>query len=197
MAIIDWLNCNSGFITSLLTFFLVLLTGWYAYITHNMLKSNEKANNEQTRPYIIAMIESQDLKLKLYIKNFGLRPALDVKIMFNPPLDNIDNISKNKNEKPHKNLLNQSFMPPNFKVNTSLWNTPSLLQNKELIKQYEVLICYNDTNHQTYNETYIINLDDYINSQKTIEHTSNYHLESISKSLKETKEILKTISNKR
>lgn len=194
---IVWLNSNSGLITSLLTFFLVVLTGWYAYITHKMLKSNEKANNEQTRPYIIVMIESQDLKLKLYIKNLGKRPAIEVEISFNPPLDNIDNIRKNKGEKPHKNLLYQSFMPPNFEVSTSLWHTPGLLEKKELVKIYEVQLCYKDTNNQNYKETYTINVDDYINAKQTIEHSTMYYLDKISKSLNETKDILKIISNKR
>lgn len=187
MAIIDWLNLNTGFITTTLSFVLVIITGYYAIITHKMLKSNEKANNEQTRPYVIVMIESQDLKLKLYIKNLGKRPAREVEISFNPPLDNIDNIRKNKDEKPHKNLLYQSFMPPNFEVSTSLWHTPGLLQNKELVKIYEVQLCYKDTNNQSYKETYTINLDDYINSKKTIDFTTNHYLESISKSLKRLK----------
>jgi hypothetical protein len=194
---VDWLNANTGFFTTILSLVLVIITGYYAIITHKMLKSNEKANNEQTRPYVIAMIESQDSWLNLYIKNIGKRPAHNVKIDFNPQLDNIDNLRISKDEKPHKKLLYQSFMPPNFEVKTTLWFTPNYINTPNVNKTFEVRINYEDLSTLSYSEVYQLDLENYIYGDKSIEYSDNHYYNEISKSLKDIKEVLKGISNKR
>ena len=38
MNLISWLNANSGAITAIATLILVGITGWYVYLTRQMLK---------------------------------------------------------------------------------------------------------------------------------------------------------------
>jgi hypothetical protein len=176
----------------ILTSALVIITAWYAYITNRILKSSEKALKEQLRPYIITHIVSIDHWLQLSIKNIGKRPALNIDIEFNPHLDVIDKLVANTNEiTTHKPLLKQTFIPPDFEINTTLMYTPNFVTNPELTRIFEITITYKDSSDKEYSDNYILDLSAYIYDKKTFEFSHTYYLNEIIKELKGIKEQIK------
>jgi hypothetical protein len=180
----------------LLTSALVIITAWYAYITNRILKSSEKALQEQLRPYLIAHIASIDHWLQLSIKNIGKRPALNIYIKFNPDLDVIDKIDSNTNKMTaHKPLLKQAFIPPDFEITTVLMDAIEFVKNPELTRIFEITITYKDSSDKEYSDNYILDLSAYIYGKKTAEFTDNYYFKEISKDLKGIKESIVKIEH--
>ena len=192
MDIINLFNTNNGAISAIATIILVIITAWYAFITQKMLKSSEKSLKEQTRPFIVAFIDTEDHFLKLSIKNFGLRPAKNVKIKFIPTLDELDKIlDRGIDPFNHRPLLNQNYMPPGFEIKTTLKHTPEFVTNKTYNKNFLVEINYSDINENNYKEEYNLDLEQYIHEKKTVQFTNNYYLNEISKRLDDIRKMLK------
>lgn len=191
MSILDYLNQNSGAINAIATAILVLITGWYAYITKKILKSGEDTSKEMLRPYIVVNIYSEDLFINLSISNIGKRPAKDLNITFDPSLKmiekaNSENLENDKSYEgfDHEPMLNQKFMPPNHSVNTVLAYNPFFIHNERLPRIYTVTFTYKDLNNISYKEEYTFDLSSYVYKHKSMNHTDNYHFKEISKSLK-------------
>ena len=73
---IDWLNSNQGAAIAVLTFVLVCVTGWYAFITYRMARIVERQTAIQVEPIIVLdkkyMIPVVDDKVNLQIENNGI-----------------------------------------------------------------------------------------------------------------------------
>ncbi|MEI6090862.1 MAG: hypothetical protein WCR42_10450 [bacterium] len=193
----------SALISALATVVLVIVTIWYAYINKKILKSNEKSSEEQLRPYIITHIYSEDYFVFLQIKNIGKRPAKNVHIKFDPPLDEIDRVTRSGNEfVDHTPLLNQAFIPPDFEITTILMETTKFVQNDGLNKIFTVKISYdsiefnNKLPEKQYQEEYIVNLSNYIYPKKIMKFTNNYYIQKMQESIEVMKNSLMKISNK-
>ena len=81
MNLISWLNENSGAITAIATLILVGITGWYVYLTRQMLKV---ANT----PVIRMFLHARGNSISLCVENIGTGFARDIKftgdLSFNP-----------------------------------------------------------------------------------------------------------------
>ena len=72
MNLISWLNANSGAITAIATLILVGITGWYVYLTRQMLKV---ANT----PVIRMFLHTRRDNITLCVENIGTGFARDIK----------------------------------------------------------------------------------------------------------------------
>lgn len=109
-------------VNALSTIALVCITFWYAYLTKRMVDVSSKSSLEQSRPYVVAHIFSEDEFLHFSIKNYGLRPALKVKVQITPDID----IITHKNDQGElnfdiKSLMYQEFIPPTFEIKNILY----------------------------------------------------------------------------
>ena len=81
MEIIDWLNANDGAIIGIATIVLVGITGYYAYLTLQLLKVNDTPEIAiSLRPHAISVN-----LVMLCIENVGTGAAHDVKFTTDPP----------------------------------------------------------------------------------------------------------------
>jgi len=178
-------------IVALCTIVLTYLTFRNVKLTHEILKAGEDASNEESRPYIIANIYSEDLHINLSIQNIGKRPAKDVSIIITPSLDTIT--AKDKNGEllfDSSSLLNQVFMPPDFQT-TTIVNYNQQFYTLENIPDFKVLITYKDFNDNPYNDHYTISLK-YLSTKKTAQYSKDYNLRKIAGNIKDlTTEIQK------
>jgi hypothetical protein len=78
--IIDWLNANDGTVIGIATVVLVVITGYYAYLTRRLLKANDT-------PEIAISLRSHEISVNLVmlcIENVGTGAAHNVKFTTNP-----------------------------------------------------------------------------------------------------------------
>jgi hypothetical protein len=100
VGVIEWMNCNQGFLMALLTLAYVIATVVMAWL---MLRSNGIAmrslahavvlEDRRSRPYLVFDLEFTDKCVFAVLKNIGLSPALKIKIILDPVLqrENIHN----------------------------------------------------------------------------------------------------------
>lgn len=154
----------------ILTSALVVITGVYTYLTYRIVKSNQKAIQEQYRPYVVVFIESKNLNMLFWVKNIGSRPAHNISIKINPEIpvvkeSRVDTINK---------MLNQKFMPPSFSVSNIIMGTPEYVDNSDYNRVYDIAVNYTDSSGKEYNEKYTIDLSRYIYGTKTSETSDSY-----------------------
>ena len=80
MQIIDWLNANSGAVMGIATVVLVIIIGYYAYLTWQLLKINDM-------PEIVVSLRPHEAYINLValcVENIGTRAARDVQFLTNP-----------------------------------------------------------------------------------------------------------------
>ena len=77
MNLISWLNANSGAITAIATLILVGITGWYVYLTRQMLKV---ANT----PVIRMFLHARGHDIFLCVENIGTGFALEYTVHRRP-----------------------------------------------------------------------------------------------------------------
>lgn len=173
------------------TIVLTYLTYRNVKLTHDILKAGEDASNEESRPYIIANVYSEDLEINLSIQNIGKRPAKNVSITITPSLETIT--AKDKNGEllfDSTSMLNQVFMPPDFQTSTVI-NYNQQFYTLENIPDFKVLITYKDFNDNPYNDHYTISFK-YLSTKKTAQYSKDYYLRRIAGNIKDlTTEIQK------
>jgi hypothetical protein len=187
----------SAFISALATVVLVGVTAYYAFINKKILKSNEKISNDNLRPYVIAIIFSEDYLLKLQIKNIGKKPAVKIDISFNPSLNEIDKIFLANGERfvTHEPMLKQEYLPPDFEVTTVLLDTQHFVNDGNLQREFKTTLDYYDLENKNYIETYTINLGSLVYKKKAVDYTDNYYFKQIKINLQEMNESLKSIAS--
>ena len=80
MEIINWLNANNGAIIGIATVVLVIIIGYYAYLTWQLLKINDT-------PEIVVSLRPHEAYINLValcIENIGTSAARDVQFVTNP-----------------------------------------------------------------------------------------------------------------
>ena len=98
MAVINWLNSNSGTITgiaAIITAFaaavLVVITGFYAWVTKKMLEENRQMRIDAQKPDIAIRLFSVANQLShtfahFNVENIGSGPARDIEFRDVPPI---------------------------------------------------------------------------------------------------------------
>lgn len=170
----------------------VKLTNQQVVLTNKILQTNQMANIDETRPFIVLSMPSRDDMVNLVIYNIGKRPAYDVEITIDPPLKNIDTRYKKVNS---DSLLNLSFVPPQFELSNLICLPEEVIKNKEDLEPFKITISYSDYRKITYKEEYQISLDAYITNGKMRQYTDQHYLNKISNNL-EKLEDLKEIGRK-
>jgi hypothetical protein len=173
---LDWFNKNSG---ALIVFF----TGIYAALTYLIVQSNQKILQETSRPYVlVSFILKPVYEINLSIKNFGKRPARDVRVEIDPPIHTLgEGFYEEAWSAP---LMKQPFMPPDFEVSNLIGVTFEVLRANTTIPPIKVKIKYTDLERKnSYREEYEINLASYLFKKKVVDKNEQDFLESISKSL--------------
>ena len=82
MELINWLNTNSGAIIAFATVVLVIITGFYAWVTKKILEENRQMRLDAQEPEInvelYSYLEKGRTHVDLYVENLGRGPAYDV-----------------------------------------------------------------------------------------------------------------------
>lgn len=182
-----WVSKTSDFLQDNSALIMLFLTFMYVLITYLMLSSSIKANEENLRPYVIVSLPVNNLKLYFTIQNIGKRPAHNVQIETNPPIETIqDKVLKGN----CNTLLYQYFLAPNQELKNLVGHTPSIISATST-KMFDITITYRDSNEKKYVEKQRINLDQYIYANKIVVKDNNSYLEGIEKHLNEISQSMK------
>lgn len=138
MTLISWLNDNSGAITAIATLILVSITGWYVYLTRQMLKV---ANT----PVIRMFLHARKDDIFLCVENIGTGFARDIKftgdLSFKPTSWNDNDRDKLLKElEPFKSGI--PYLGAGHKQERMISGTQEFLS---LPKQaFDIIVTYND-----------------------------------------------------
>ena len=135
------LNENSGAVTSILTLILVIITAYYAWVTHKILKADEKKRLRSIRPIIIANIKRFSFETAPDIASTD--PCDNTRASFDFEICNFNSSALNISVKftfPNKydeSVKNYDYV--NFSIRSS---HPTILEYKECWSGTEEIITY-------------------------------------------------------
>ena len=75
-------------------------------------------------------------------------------------------------------------MPPGFEVRNHVTTTPELIKVEPQDKLFQVSVSYHDAHGNPFSESYSININSYVYSEKVVQYDLNHYLHTISESLK-------------
>lgn len=168
-----------GFLTVLLTYFYVVLTGL-------MVRQMVKAQEEERRPYITVDIEFEQSEGWLVISNIGRLPATDVKINIDPEIVAV------RERKLSETILGKpiAYFPPG-KTLRSFVDVGRDLLGKDSPKEFTARVSYSlPGKAKRHTDTYSINLDFYSHRM----YTPQRDLNDINERLKEIERHLATLA---
>ena len=137
MILISWLNANSGAITAIATLILVGITGWYVYLTRQMLKV---ANT----PVIRMFLHHHRDNITLCVENIGTGFARDIKftgdLSFKPFNSIREGEATLEELEPFKSGI--EYLGPGQKVERFLFDRGDL--NRVPNHTFDIIVTYND-----------------------------------------------------
>ena len=137
MNLISWLNVNSGAITAIATLILVGITGWYVYLTRQMLKV---ANT----PVIRMFLHAREHSIFLCVENIGTGFARDIKFTGDlsfTPFNRIGESEATLEElEPFKSGI--EYLGPGHKVERFLFHRGDLKRVPN--HTFDIIATYND-----------------------------------------------------
>lgn len=178
-------------ITSISTFALAILTGFYVWLTYRLSKTNSKMLEEQLRPYIAVKIFIKGMKLYFELENIGKRPAYNVSVNVEPEFDLM--IQKDFD---YRQLLIQKYMFPGFSIRNVLTYSTWYFELKDKnpnINEYKISLIYFDINNKQYSDKVEINLDQIIIGESPAEYDDNYYFQKMSETLVKIQENMKNV----
>lgn len=139
--------------------FLALL--WYALETRRLRLTTEAALRLEMAPYVVPYFEVPfgTHVIDMVIKNSGRTPAVDVKLSFDPPLQN--SMGEEIGQIP---LFTKgiSLLPPGFDFRMSFDASPAYLKNPALPREYTASVTYKDAlSGRTASAKYVLDLGIY------------------------------------
>ncbi len=147
---------------------------------------------EHVRPYIVCYLKSEGVMIRVVLENTGTRPAQDVSLVFDPPLEDFAD-SKFVQEP----VKAQGYMAPGRRIVTLLSTTMEQLGGADAAQiRSQVTAHYNDTHGATYEETFTLALDilgraiQQPESSRTHLKAMRDHAKSIAASLKEVQKYI-------
>lgn len=137
MNLISWLNANSGAITAVATLILVGITGWYVYLTRQMLKV---ANT----PVIRMFLHARGNNITLCVENIGTGFARDIKftgdLSFKPFKPIGESEATLEELEPFKSGI--EYLGPGHKVERFLFRRGDLTRVPN--HTFDIIVTYND-----------------------------------------------------
>jgi hypothetical protein len=188
----EWTEASS-IITSMATVVLVFITAIYVYLTNRILKSSDKATQENFRPHVLASLVSKNSALHIIFENYGNRPALNAIANFTP---NIDERLFHEKLKEATKLFSQSIIMPGQSLESAIGFNKDNLHREDfdsICFKYKVKVTYEDVEGKFYDIMYPINIQDYYFQGKTGYYEQKYYVKGI---YEELSEIRKIIENK-
>jgi hypothetical protein len=173
------------------TSLLAILTAGYVLLTYWILRSTRQSIQEQTRPYVVASLPLDGFQIMLTLRNFGNRPAHNVKVRFDPSLDTIGGDFPLRDAA--ESSLTQSFMAPSFEIRNPIALAPQVINLDSSQTMFHVFVEYSDSQGVKYSDEYEINLNSYVHGKGVIQHDAKHYLKSISESMKSISEYVKTL----
>lgn len=169
---------------------LVFLTYVYVLLTYLILNSSNKLAKEQLRPYVIANFTEENNSLYFSIKNYGKRPAYNIKVNMSDGLEEfqVDAIRGN-----YKYLLEQKFLAPlqelkNFVTDPAYIISP---RKKDINKCFDFNITFYDSDDEKYELKYQIDLNNFYDKMSIHKESVVENLEKIYKEIKNLNEQIK------
>lgn len=137
---------------------LIYLTYIYVLLTYRILNSSSKLSKEQLRPYVIANFVEENNSVFLSIKNYGKRPAYNVKINMTDGFENlqIDSIKGN-----YKYLLEQKFLAPSQEIKNLVTDPAYIIspRKKDINKCFDFDVVFSDSDQKKYELKYQIDFN--------------------------------------
>jgi hypothetical protein len=118
------------------------------------------ALREQLRPYVVVSLPIVGRHLEIEIRNIGARPAFDVAVLIDPPLEQLQK-GFTTSGPDYRPLLNQTYLPPDFRVRNMLSHTYSVATDESAPTRFSVSCTYSD-GHRQYHEDYVIDIGAYL-----------------------------------
>lgn len=178
LAVLAYLCADAWYvkrIDQISTILLALLTATYVVFTYQILKST------RPQPNVFASLPADEIEIHLSIRNIGNRPAYDVHVSFDPPLDSIAPTPQFKGAAGP--MLTQPFMPPESEVRNFVSSTIQVLSDKNAPKKFRVHIGYRDSEHRHYSDSYEIDLATYVFDKKFLQYDTKHYLRELVKSV--------------
>jgi hypothetical protein len=143
-----WLNSNQGAVTAGLTFAYVLTT-------IGILWQTAKIHEEESRPFVIFDLVSENRLVKSVRSNIGARPAYDVRVMVTPKI-----ITPNTGFRHAVSYENEpiSLLAPGRAIKDFLTSNQAFLRANPALS-FRVDISYRDSSHKKYDETATLSLE--------------------------------------
>ena len=137
MNLISWLNANSGAITAIATLILVGITGWYVYLTRQMLKV---ANT----PVIRMFLHTRRNNITLCVENIGTGFARDIKFTGDLSFKTLNSFGESKATlgelEPFKSGI--EYLGPGHKVERFLFHRNDFQRVPN--HTFDIIVTYND-----------------------------------------------------
>lgn len=176
-------------ISNVSTPLLAILTAGYVVLTFFLLRSSQKAMQEQIRPYVVVSLPVDSNFILLSVKNVGNRPALNVKINISPSLETLSKDGRFKGMADP--LLKQLFLPPNYEIKNLVSTTLHANDVKPESRIFIVSCSYSDSNGEKYKDSYTIDMNSVIFKDMVLTKSTETQLSEISKHLEEIGKQLK------
>lgn len=145
-------NCFIAFINSnsaLWSFLVTIATIVYVILTYRLLNETAMVRKSQSQPYVIADLELTGISLKMVVKNIGNSPALNVKVVVEPEINNP--------------FCHIDFLAPSREISNIIKYVTSSETDKSDHK-YTFKISYDDSYKTPYKHEYIIDILPLLNS---------------------------------
>ena len=158
MEVITWLNSNSGAITAIATAVLVVITGFYAWVTKKILEENQQMRLAFQKPIIAIYLHSAITRtgytsVCLFVENIGVGPAYDV----NFTTDFSFSIGSNRTLADVRFLERGiRYLPPRKKRVHRLGNWSDAGFPEVMKKQLEITVTYKDSLAEKYEEHFCL-----------------------------------------
>lgn len=178
--------------TAIFTFIYVRLTNKYVKLTNQILQTNQMANIDDNRPFVVVSLPSRDDMVYLVIQNIGKSPAYNVEITIEPSLTTLGSDDKQLNS---DKLLNLSFIPPQFELHNMVCTPVEVIDKLGKLDPFKISISYKDFRKLSFKEEYFISLDSYIYGGKIRQYTDQHYFNKIAKNLEKLND-LKDIAKK-
>ena len=186
MNLISWLNANSGAITAIATLILVGITGWYVYLTRQMLKV---ANT----PVIRMFLHARRSSIFLCVENIGTGFARDIKFTGDLSFKTLNVIGESEATlgelEPFKSGI--EYLGPGHKVERFLFHRGDLQHVPN--HTFDIIATYNDLGIAKEKKTFSFEIGNWDNTDQF----GSPHTDDVATAIERVSETLDRLINHR
>jgi hypothetical protein len=184
--ILTLIATGSAFVAAFATVRLAKITNRYVGLTNDLVKVNQKMLEEQTNPYVVLSVVSEDGNLQVHIENFGRSSALRFTGIFEPRLDE-RLFHRQMGSGALMSMLNQFHIGPSQKISTIIGRTQDIVNGADfesIQRKYTIYLTYFRQDHEApIKVSYEIDLSGVLIPKKLRAESLNFKLGQIVKYL--------------